>query len=328
MSEPLVGMCPLRVSVLGGGTDMPEYLDTGAEGICFSFPIDKYVYAVGQPATEDSSSLVTLVGNADTNLTSAVCEAAYEKYSVNVKSVHSFDDVETMGTGLGSSSAWVRAVCELFANAHDVIRDTGHRNNSASWINDIDTYNIERSVGARCGYQDHAAAYWQLPSVFRFIPEKRGCVIIKREAMPNVDRLASWIHLYRLSGARDSNVILAAQGDAIKKDNNKIVKLDELVEMCNRALGYLYSEKMNDFAEIVRASWEIKKDYAPGVTNDTIEEAIIMAYTKGAAAAKLLGAGGAGYLMVMVNPNTYHARDVEAAMMSKGYKRIRFNVHS
>jgi D-glycero-alpha-D-manno-heptose-7-phosphate kinase len=283
--KPVVSSCPLRVSLIGGGTDMPEYVERSGRGCVISFPLAQEVHAVVMPNTYPYRDL-RLQNSCDNALTHAVVDFL-EDDGVKLCDVAMFSDVDTCGTGLGSSAAWIRALLRVNRRHDYTIKQA---------------YDVERSVGSRCGYQDHAVAWRQVPAIYSFTRapgERPGEVMFNDHPIPNFNNILPWLRFYRIGGKRDSNVILARQGDAVK---DHMDGLDYMMQLTDSAIASFQRDDMRRVAKIISESWEIKKKYAPGVTNDDIDAALKIAVSHGAVGGKILGAGSAGYLMVLMDP--------------------------
>ena len=59
---------------------------------------------------------------------------------------------------------------------------------------------------------------------------------------------------------------------------------------------------MEEFGRILGQAWEDKKKMAGAITNPVIQEAFDKAMAAGAVAGKVSGAGGGGFIMLMVPP--------------------------
>lgn len=298
---------PLRVSLLGGGTDLPENVEVAERvGRCLVTSIPQSIQCVVEK-TRDSEDKIFHVDDQriDTPLTDAVFD-----YDVNERSVselsdtfHSYrvrmgEDLPTRGTGLGSSAAWVRVLSDSINDIHR--KDSGLKYRER--LTAQECYDIERSTGSACGYQDHVAALHLGTNLFTFKkidnPTMRwGYMIDEAEVGEN-----HWLHrsmiLLRVPGRRDSNVILARQAARMHHD--------EMSDMAKLALKGFEALKSNDarvLGHLVRDSWEIKKQYAPGVTTEEIDE-LVEYVSEYAFGAKILGAGGCGFLLVIGTPAT------------------------
>lgn len=289
-----ISSVPLRVSLLGGGTDMPEFVEIGGNvGACLVMSLPFNVSAVASIPSYTEG--VHVDPRVDTPLTSAVIEHIAENVpshiAADVDQLTMLEDVPTKGTGLGSSAAWIRALIGLLSPVSRAVDASA-------------AYGIERSVGSSCGYQDHVAAANPGFNLFSFHPDEKHGWRYKTEAVHS----GSWlmrdhVRMYRVSGHRDSNSILAKQAASVP---NKIDALVEMARLAREGADLLrntegrWDETVSQIGSLVNQSWKIKRAYAAGVSNAVVDSAIACALAHGACGAKLLGAGGCGYVVAIV----------------------------
>jgi len=289
---------PLRVSILGGGSDLPEFIQMGGAGACLSVSIPYYVHCYA--AKTEFTEGLTLDPTIQTPLTMALLEKFfYEKDGMpralqdteGFNKITFFEDVPTMGTGLGSSAAWLRAMCTALKKHATV----------------TDLFDVERSTGSSCGYQDHAAAANPGFALHEFrIKDEEKSPRHNRQSVPG-DLDNHWIlknlNVFYLGGKRDSNNILSEQAKNISSQFNAIKRMSLLAYMGYTAACSSESNGMIILKAAMTEAWEIKREFATGVTNDEIDTV----YKAGIAAGgviggKILGAGGSGYMMFITEP--------------------------
>lgn len=108
----LIAQGPLRVSLFGGGSDLPAFLERN-EGAVLSFAIDKRVYVVGHPFTHRRGILLKYSKSEDVEspeqLQHPIARVVLERYGLNDMDISVMSDVPA-GTGMGSSSAFTVAI--------------------------------------------------------------------------------------------------------------------------------------------------------------------------------------------------------------------------
>jgi D-glycero-alpha-D-manno-heptose-7-phosphate kinase len=292
---------PLRISLIGGGTDMPEFVEEAGWGMCASLSIDRGVAAVVQFGEGE----LEIDPRVDTPLTQLVLEDRASQRLI--KKISMLEDLDTIGTGLGSSSAWVHS---LSAAVGFPITEP------------LASYRIERASGSRCGYQDHAAASFRRSGLFTFKNTSYG-VQFQSTELPKSEWLANRVSLFRIEGRRDSTTLLTKQAESIKNGDkvNSLLMVREMTELFVTAALRLDTDRCSG---LLRDAWEIKKGYAPGVTNERIDFAVEAAISAGAGSAKILGAGSAGYLMVFRDPSRAFA--VDGVLSELGMPRVKFEL--
>lgn len=283
----------LRVSLIGGGTDMPEYVRDGRVGRCVILKTKLEVGAIVQesavtPMHRNAST--TLDPRVDTALTSCIVDAVGFLPERDTY-ITMTEDAPTRGTGLGSSSAWTRALSEGLGCPDP----TPHF-----------TFDVERNSGSACGYQDHVAASLEhgLWNVSFFEGARGGWAYDLRELQCHW--LRDCVSLVYLGGERrDSNSILIRQSLGIKE---RIPMLERMTRLAAEAEATLTGSDSKSgpkkIISMVKEAWGIKRSYAPGVSNPRIDELIKHCEDSGCGA-KLLGAGGSGYLCVFHEPGRF-----------------------
>ncbi len=311
---------PLRISLLGGGTDMPSFYENH-QGAVISSAIDKYIHIAVNPKFDGryrvSYSMTENVDNAD-EIRHDIVREVIKVFQVKGLEVVSISDIPGEGSGLGSSSAFtvglLKAMYAQCGFAHTPVKALAEH-----------AFLIENNAcGHPCGKQDHySAAYGGL----RYYQFNREDVIVEsfEFSSDELDYLESCLMLFwtglRWQGA--SNAILKLQMERFSSQRQS--------EESGLMLADLTGQMKNDFVKhhfartgkFVHAGWAMKKLLAPGITNDWIEEMIQSALNAEADGAKLCGAGGGGFLLVVADPIVQKA--VETAV---GLRRVKFHINA
>lgn len=316
----VTGSCYLRVSLLGGGTDLPENVEiAGRTGRCLIAPLRSEITAIADftyvDGTDTRPFLTVGDPRCDTPLTHAVYDhpeivSAIEEYRRRNPRVRMRlfmgEDVPTRGTGLGSSAAWVRANLTMLSNFANLP------------LNRFDAYvgyDVERSIGSSCGYQDHVAAYTS---------SNRGLSVMSVRFTPDSPRwnyevrhhdvdFSGYLCLVRVPGDRDSNSILARQAAEMREaDMNEMAALVTAAESVINADDRDWDGMMAEIGRMINESWRIKKSYTRGVTNDLVEDTINACLARGAHGAKLAGAGACGFVVALVDDASAFADEMAA----------------
>ena len=70
----------------------------------------------------------------------------------------------------------------------------------------------------------------------------------------------------------------------------------------NQALDIIHNEDIEEFGKLLDVSWKLKRNISSKVSNDKIDKLYSLAIKNGALGGKLLGAGGEGFLFMIVPP--------------------------
>jgi D-glycero-alpha-D-manno-heptose-7-phosphate kinase len=227
----IIASAPLRISLLGGGTDMVEYFGTKDHiGACLSMSINRGIYCIIQDA-----DALYIDEEAASPLTDAVIELFRIVYGEVPKVRISFrEDIPTRGTGLGSSSAWCGALTRAlkqYAVSYMKKWTPKYEKFCPTIVTSADlslmaehTYMMERIAGMYCGKQDHYSAVNRGVNLYSFFHDT---VMTQRQDVDAsmIDRMV----LFNIGGNRNSETILKEQAGNIKS------QLDELDAMASLA---------------------------------------------------------------------------------------------
>lgn len=290
----IISRTPLRVSLFGGGTDLNDYYSKFG-GNFFSFTINKYIYISAHSLVESSSILLKyssseLVSNASL-IKHPVFRAVCLDYKLVGIDISVSSDIPA-GTGLGSSSAFT---CGLI-NTIRVMKNM----KTSPLLLAKESCRIEIDVLKEpIGIQDqYAAAYG---GVAKYAISRSGEVhrfsISDYEIFSKIAR-ENFV-LVRVPGKRNLSKIMHQQ-----KANLSYGKTEEILNELN-ALGRnsleIVSSGPKQIGESLRYAWHLKKQLARSISNPKLDSLVNRYMKTGFYGAKLLGAGSAGY-MLLVGP--------------------------
>ena len=299
--EKTVSRTPLRISFVGGGTDIADfYRRYGGEVI--STTMDKYITVEVTPRTDEEIAIKT-AGNGKEQRSLFPTDDSWQTVSCLDKvdhplirealrktdvqsgvSIEVTSDISARGTGLGSSSALTVGLL----NALYAYR--GERWNAEKLARAACEVEIN-ILGNPIGKQDqYAAAYGGLR---RFWFEPDDSVIA--ELYQTSEILEKHLMLFDTGIQRSANTILSEQKHAASPKS--LLKIRELVpRFCNALMR-------NDFdkvGQLLHENWQLKRGLAGSISNDQLDTTYRLALDAGALGGKLLGAGGGGYFLFYV----------------------------
>jgi D-glycero-alpha-D-manno-heptose-7-phosphate kinase len=288
----IITQTPLRIGLLGGGTDLPGYYrDHG--GRVLNCAIDKYIYVIVKQRFDDDiyvnyskKEIVSHVGKLEHEL---VREAMQMTGVLKGVEITTLADIPSAGSGLGSSSAvTVGLLNALFAYQ-------GHQATAAELASAACEIEIDR-CGKPIGKQDQYIAALGGIRDIRFGPGDE--VVAGELGLPAAERraLQQQIMLFYTGITRSANTILAEQNANIGSTRPQ---LDLLRDLAGSASERLRGGDVDAIGPAVRESWEAKRKLASGISNGDIDAAVSLALEAGASGAKLTGAGGGGFLLVI-----------------------------
>ena len=288
----IITQTPLRIGLLGGGTDLPDYYREHG-GRVLNCAIDKYIYVVVKQRFDDDiyvnyskKEIVSQIEDLEHEL---VREAMRMTGVTNAVEITTLADIPSAGSGLGSSSAVTVGLL------HALFAYQGHQVSAEELAQRACTIEIER-CGKPIGKQDQYIAALGGIRDIRFGPgdgvvaEELGLSAAERRALQHQ------IMLFYTGITRSANSILAEQNANIAATRPQ---LDLLRGLAGFAADRLRCGDVDAIGPALRESWEAKRKLASGVSNGQIDDAVGRALDAGATGAKLTGAGGGGFLLVI-----------------------------
>jgi D-glycero-alpha-D-manno-heptose-7-phosphate kinase len=312
----IITKTPLRISLGGGGTDLPSYYREHG-GIVISAAIDKYVFiGINRTFTNDyfiKYSALERVNTVD-EIQHPIVREALRLHDVGpALEIVSLADIPA-GTGLGSSGTFtVGLLRALYAfkrehvSAHTLAEEACH-------------IELER-LGRPGGKQDQYAAAFGGLTCFEFCPDDKVRVaplLIPQQAMNDLEE---HLLLFFTGYARDADEILAEQKRRSEDGDGAV--LDSLAATARIGLQVKEALEAGDthrFGELMNEHWDQKRRRAAAMSSGQMDRWYDTGIANGALGGKLVGAGAGGFLMFYaVQP----AR-LREAMAREGLEELRF----
>jgi len=288
----IITQTPLRIGLLGGGTDLPSYYRERG-GRVLNCALDKYVYVIVKQRFDDdiyvNYSRKEIVSRVEDLEHALVREAMMMTGVTRGVEITTLADIPSSGSGLGSSSAVTVGLL------HALSAYQGRQVSAKELAEWACTIEIER-CGKPIGKQDqYIAAFGGIRDI-RFGPGDE--VIADDVGLSAADRRAmqQQIMLFYTGITRSANPILAEQNGNVEAIRPQ---LDLLRDLAGFAAERLREGDVDAIGPAVGESWEAKRKLASGVSNDQIDLAVGRALDAGATGVKLTGAGGGGFLLVI-----------------------------
>ncbi len=294
----IVCKAPLRITLGGGGTDLPSFYSKNG-GLCLTAAINKYIYIALHESFENNFILKYSNFERCRKIKSIKHPLLREtlKY-LNFKGPHleiaSFADVPS-GTGLGSSAAFT--VCLINAIQNYLKKKISHKK-IAKIACDIEINKLRIPVGK----QDQFACSFGGLQKIRI--NRKGNVNISKIKISksNMDKLQNNIIMFYSGNRRVKHDVLKEQQKASEKNQSQMINnLLEVKEIGEKSLNYLERGLLDDFGKIMHDHWKLKLKRSKDISNDQINKLYEYAHKNGALGGKLIGAGGAGFLLFYSN---------------------------
>jgi D-glycero-alpha-D-manno-heptose-7-phosphate kinase len=311
----IIARSPLRITLGGGGTDLPSYY-RGHEGFLIAAAIDKYVYVtVTRPFTPGiylKYSALEHVERVDQVRHPIIREALQlQRFDNPQIEITTLADIPA-GTGLGSSGSFTTALLKaLYAYGRKWV----HPQELAELACHLE---IDR-LGEPIGKQDqYIAAYGGL-TCFTLHQDDRVTAEPLRVSMETMLELEDNLLLFFTGLTRRGGEVLRDQHER-SQSQEMLRNLHQVKELGYRSKGALESGDLAQFGALMHEHWEHKRRRSPRMSNEQIDGWYELAHHNGAVGGKLVGAGGGGFLM-------FYARDrnlLRRAMVKAGLEEVRF----
>ena len=286
----LISSCPLRVSLFGGSTDNPYFVDKYGKGAVISFTsnLKTYItlhqdklgynregrkYIVNYSRREEVEHI--------SDIKNELVRIVLDHFNCSPMNISMTSDAYSQGSGLASSSAYIISLIKgisLFNNLN---------------LTDIEicelAYKLELKMNPYCGYQD---PYGCGIGGFKRIDFEKGGIV--RYDFLSTDLFKYYdMHLVFTGVTRNSKNVLKCVTDNIDK-------AVPLLDTVDQAYDALQDNDYTRFLELVNVSWEQKKNTTSSITENkvirTIDKTLLENDT--VVAHKLCGAGNGGFFLV------------------------------
>ncbi|HQZ39063.1 MAG TPA: hypothetical protein PLH72_08485 [Vicinamibacterales bacterium] len=313
----IITRSPLRITLGGGGTDLPSYYDPHG-GFLVAAAIDKYVYVTVMrpfvPGIFLKYSKLEHVDRIDDVQHRIIREAlrALDFKTPQVE-ITALADIPA-GTGLGSSGSFTTALLKALS-AHR--RRLLHPNELAELACDIE---INR-LGEPVGKQDQYIAAYGGVTGFTLHPDGTVDAQPVGMSMEALFNLEDNLLLFFTGFERSAGRILSDQKQRSEQQDAAMLRnLHDVKELGLRSRDALVKGDTAGFGALMDEQWEQKKRRSGGMSNPQIDEWYELARQSGALGGKLVGAGGGGFLLFYSEDH----RRLRAAMARAGLEEVRF----
>jgi D-glycero-alpha-D-manno-heptose-7-phosphate kinase len=313
----IITRSPLRISLGGGGTDLPSYYQEH-EGFLVSAAIDKYVYVTINRPFEKGIYLKysdierkKAVKDINHNIIREVL--LLENLKTPQIEITTLTDIPA-GTGLGSSGSFTTALIKA-------IYAYRKKNISQQDLAEL-ACNIEiNRLGEPIGKQDQYISAVGGITSFIFHKDNKVSFQYMNLSIETLHELEDNLLLFFTGYVRSASNILKDQKiKSEKKDLDMLKNLHYIKDLGYRSKDALEKGDIKIFGELMHEHWEYKKQRSKNISNDKINYLYDLAKKNGALGGKLVGAGGGGFLMFMANDKP----KLRKIMLGAGLEEVRF----
>lgn len=313
----IITRSPLRISLGGGGTDLPSYSNEHG-GYLIAAAIDKYVYVtVNRPFQEEiilKYSSIERIG-AISDVEHPIIREVLRNLNPTTPQleISSIADIHA-GTGLGSSGSFTTALIKALYTHY---RLNIHPKELAELACDIEI----NKLGEPIGKQDQYIAAYGGITEFTFKEDGSVSAASLPLSVQTIHDLEDNLLLFFTGISRSASEILVDQNSkSLRSDEGMLENLHYTKDLGRRSKEALTKGDVSTFGTLMNEHWEFKRKRTSGMTNSFIDDAYAKALKSGAIGGKLVGAGGGGFLMFYAD----NKEKLRTAMVEFGLEEVRF----
>ena len=315
----IITRTPFRVTLGGGGTDLPSYYSKFG-GFILSFALNKYMFInVNRPVADNfirvkysSSEKVAKIEN----LKHDIARACLEKLDItNNIEISSMADIPA-GSGLGSSSSYAVGLLNAL---HVLRRDYISLHDLAEEACYIEMEELKKPMGKQDQYLAAFGGFTVLEIA------RDGNVVVEKAKINynTIDNLKQNLLLFFTGKQRLNRNILASQDKSTQRREKEVLEsLHYIKESGYRILEIVESGNITELGKMFDEHWQYKKKLAKGITNPDFDRIYKLAKKNGALGGKISGAGGGGFFTFYCEEDQDKLRSV---MKKEGMRELRFD---
>jgi D-glycero-alpha-D-manno-heptose-7-phosphate kinase len=316
----IIARSPLRISLGGGGTDLPSYYREYG-GFLIAAAIDKAVYVCVHRTYLDEMvirySKIERVRHRGEVRHPIIREAMalFDIDECNIE-ITSLADIPA-GTGLGSSGSFGTALIKALHRYRNKTITPQEVAETACHIE------IER-LGEPVGKQDQYVAAFGGVNSYEFHPDGRVTVKPLELSDDTLRQFEERVLLFSTGIVRQAPEILKDQDDRTKKHSPEMIQnLHHIKQIGLESKAVLERGDLDAYGQLLHEHWEHKRKRSKMISNPDIDRWYGVARENGAVGGKLIGAGGGGFLMFYARNPTQLRRALEAEGLAE--LRVRFD---
>jgi D-glycero-alpha-D-manno-heptose-7-phosphate kinase len=315
----IISQTPLRVSFLGGGSDLPSYYRRHGGGV-LSTAIDHSIYVTVSKKFDNAIRVsysrteeVSHVSEIDHSLVREALSMLAIDGGLEITSVA---DIPAKGTGLGSSSSFTVGLLNAL-HAY-----SGRHTSAAKLAEESCEIEIGR-CGEPIGKQDQYAAAFGGFNFIRF--NQDDTVEVQKVLCPRkvIADLESRLLFFYTGITRSASNLLRDQSKSLSMAGPEEEAMKQMVKMAETAYKDICAGDIESLGAMLDEAWTLKKSLSPKISNPVIDDAYSAARAAGAQGGKLLGAGGGGFLMFLADPSKHDS--IRRALSSLRETPMRFS---
>lgn len=303
----IISRTPCRLSIGGGGTDLPSYYEKFGS-FFISAAIDKYFYVTLNKLFQNMIKLT--YSKVETVDVDRLCDIEHPLIREALKILDIKDNLEITSmaevpskSGLGSSGSFLVG---LLNTLHTYKKDNASKKELAEEAFHIEAEILKEPVGK----QDQYIASFGGITCFTISKDGKVSVEPLKLSRSTINEIENNMLIFYTGFQRKASDILKNQNNAANKnDKNVIDNLHKIQEMGFRIRDYLKAGDTTAFGTILNEHWNLKKQLSDNISNDFVDKWYEMSLNHGALGGKLIGAGAGGFLMIYIDKNKEKLRN-------------------
>lgn len=314
----IVSRAPFRFSLGGGGTDLPSYYEQFG-GFLVSAAIDHYVYVTANKRFYDDIRLAY----SETEIVPTVEAIRHRIFREALRMTGISSGIELTSvadlpanSGLGSSSSFTVALLNAL---HTYKRDFVSSRRLAEEACELEIGRLGEPIGKQDQY---IAAFGNVTAL---TIDRDGTVHVEPVPVKDevLDELQNNLLIVYSGVERPAKIVLGEQGERLRKsDATTLEGMHRIKEIGYDVRDLLVKGDTDRFGELLHEHWTRKRKLASKMTDEELDDIYDTARRAGALGGKLIGAGGGGFFMFYVRPET--KRQVRETLTRRGLKTLRF----
>lgn len=298
----IITRTPLRISLGGGGTDVPSYYQAREYGFLVAAAISKYVYvSINKNFNDDIFLRYNRYERARhaTEIAHPILRECLKLMQTNQSlELTSMADIPA-GTGLGSSGAFTVGVLKALSCFHKIPMSNERLAELACQIE------IERLLEP-VGKQDQYIASIGGISSFRFLANGNVEIVPIEISDATQVQLEENLLLFFTGVKRSASDVLAEEKFRLRNNQNTGFDiLDQVRDLGHETKSALERGNLSEFGALLTQQWRLKLQRQPSDLHTQIDEWIQLGIAAGASGGKLIGAGGGGFLLFFAEKKSF-----------------------
>ena len=299
LNRMVMTRAPLRITFVGGGTDLPFYYEKRDYGAVVSSAINKYIYVTVNRKFDSSIrisySKTEIVDSVDRIEHSTIRESLRLLGIENGIEIVSISDIPSRGTGLGSSSTFLVVLLHAlhsykgeFVSAEELAKEA---------------VMVEREIlREEGGKQDQYIAAYGGTNLIKFRNDGSVEMVNAVSHDSNLKKIEESLLLLYTNRDRSSTDI---HRDQIENSSEKMNVYDEMKKLTDGTFKAICDGDIDTLGELMHRNWMMKRSLSSRISDSWIDEKYERALKLGAKGGKLVGAGGGGFLLLVVEPEKH-----------------------